>query len=186
MTEPAVLVSSPYRLTPAAYFRVAAGEKLPFAAGVAMAVVLVALAIGLVYDLRLVMVALILLFLVAPLVVAYIYYSKLLTREAHEALARKHVEIQSGQSITEHIHAVRHDEETVPTVISDEGGAGDKDAIVQSNKWMWTELKAIREHGKLIVITFTTTSRTVIVPRASFDNQSELDTLIYTRSAEKY
>lgn len=79
-----------FRLTPAKYLRVAAGKLLPgVTAG--MALPLVACLVAACFDLRWAFVALILLFLVAPTLMAYIYFYKLLAPEAREALQLKKI-----------------------------------------------------------------------------------------------
>lgn len=84
------IITEPFRLTPAKYLRVAAGKLLPSVmAGVAVPVIVCLVAAC--FDLRWAFVALILLFLVAPTLIAYIYFYKLLTPEAHEALQTKRV-----------------------------------------------------------------------------------------------
>lgn len=79
-----------FRLTPAKYLRVAAGKLLPaVTAGVALPVT--ACLVAACFDLRWAFVALILLFLVAPTLMAYIYFYKLLAPEAREALQPKKI-----------------------------------------------------------------------------------------------
>lgn len=86
----ATFTTEQFRLTPAKYLRVAAGKLLP-AVTACMALPLVACLVAACFDLRWAFVALILLFLVAPTLMAYIYFYKLLAPEAREALQPKKI-----------------------------------------------------------------------------------------------
>lgn len=94
------IVSKTYRLTPAAYFKIAAGDILPKLL-VPFALLTLAAAIGAIFDMRWALVALILIFLVAPFIIGHIYFSRLLTPQAQRALSPKHVTIVGGTRITE-------------------------------------------------------------------------------------
>lgn len=59
---------------------------------VGLAIPLIACLIASLWDLRFAFVALILVFLVFPMVIAYVYFSKLLTPEAQKAIWPKHLE----------------------------------------------------------------------------------------------
>lgn len=84
------MTTEPFRLSPAKYLRVAAGKLLPRVLTV-LAVPVMACFVAACFDLRWAFVGLILLFLVAPTLIAYIYFYKLLTPEAREALQPKKI-----------------------------------------------------------------------------------------------
>lgn len=100
MTELA-FSSKPFKLTPAIYFRIAAGAQLPTLAATAVILLLVSAAAAVIVDIRMIFIGLILVMLVIPFVVVNIYFKKLLTTEARYALARKQVVVQSDGSLLE-------------------------------------------------------------------------------------
>lgn len=100
MTELA-FSSKPFKLTPAIYFRIAAGAQLPTLAAMAVLLLLVATVAAVLVDLRIIFIGLIIVLLVIPFVVVNIYFKKLLTPQARFALARKQVVARSDGSLVE-------------------------------------------------------------------------------------
>lgn len=104
--------SQPYRLTPATYFRIVAGAKLPTLIATAMLTLFAATVAAVIIDLRILLVALIIIFLILPFGAAHIYYNTLLTADARYALAKKQVTLHADGSITETFLPADDDDET--------------------------------------------------------------------------
>lgn len=85
------IVTEPFRTTPTDYLRNTSRALMPKIA-VALAVPLIACLVASLWDLRFAFVALILVFLVFPMVIAYVYFSKLLTPQAQRAIWTKRIE----------------------------------------------------------------------------------------------
>lgn len=99
MNNLSAIISDSYRLTPADYLKISAGAMLPTLA-IAITIIFTASVIASFFDIRMLFVALIIIFIIAPMVIAHLYFSALLTPEAREALATRHVEIIPGKQIT--------------------------------------------------------------------------------------
>ncbi|MCM1292722.1 MAG: hypothetical protein NC111_02115 [Bacteroides sp.] len=149
----AIIKTLPYKLTPAAYFKVAAGSIIPTFAALSILIVLVAGALAVIFDLRILLVALILLFLVIPFIVANIYFSRLLSPSAQKAIHLKSVEIVPFTSISE-------------TLISDNGP---DNVTCRTIHYPWSTVKSIRQTSKQIIITLTPDNYTLIVPLDTVD-----------------
>lgn len=91
-------VTESYKLTPATYLRVALHKQSPMLA-VIICIPVIACLIGSYWDLRMLFVALIFIFLVAPMVLAHTYFNRMLTIEAQRSLSAKHVEVAPGKYI---------------------------------------------------------------------------------------
>ncbi len=151
------IATETYRLTPAVYFRITAGALLPAVAGAAAAAVIAMLIAALIFDLRLALVALILLFLIVPFVIGHIYFSRLLTTDARYALTPKHITIIPGESVTETFHSA--DEENTPP---------------EPRQWPWSEIQRISATSKYVTIRFLSQPYTLIIPLSSVDNRNAL------------
>lgn len=92
------VVTESFRLTPTAYLRIHASALLPKLVAF-LTIPFVAGLIASLWDIRWALVSLILLFIVYPMVVAYIYFSLLFTVDARKALSPKHVSIRPGKFI---------------------------------------------------------------------------------------
>lgn len=130
------IVSETYRLTPAAYFRIAAGDVLPKLL-MTLAILILAASIGAIFDLRCALVALILIFLVAPFTVGHIYFSRLLTPQAQRALSPKHVTIVAGTQITE----------------TPESADGENTPLPEKT-YMWNEITDVGIRNRILTIRF--------------------------------
>lgn len=157
MTDPVIITTKTYRLTPVVYFRIAAGARLPTIIGIIAAISFIALVLGTLLDLRFIFIALILIFLITPVAVGHIYYSKLLTVEARYALALKRLEIYPEHHITE-IFESADDANTPPA----------------PRQWQWAEIARKRTDGKNLIVTFTDTDATLIIPFSSVENSNDL------------
>ena len=93
--------SQPFKLTPATYFRIVAGAKLPTLLATALLILFISTVAAVIVDLRIILVGLILIFLVIPFIALHIYYNILLTADARFALSRKTVTFHPDGSITE-------------------------------------------------------------------------------------
>lgn len=93
-----LLSTATFRTSPTDYLKLTAG-RMATGLSVALALPIAACAVAAVFDIRWIFVALILVFLVFPLIVGYIYFSKLLTPAAQQALTPKHLEFLTDGSI---------------------------------------------------------------------------------------
>lgn len=137
MTEQNHIITETYRLTPTAHLKVAAGAMLP-TFGWISSILLSAAIIASIFDIRFVFMALIIFFILIPMMMSYIYFSKLLTVEAQRSLSPKHILIIPGQSITEIPESADESSDPLP-----------------SQKRLWTEIADCRKSGNIIVIDFT-------------------------------
>lgn len=137
MTEHNQVITETYRLTPTAYLKVAAGAMLPVFGWISAALLSAAL-IASVFDIRFVFVALIIIFILIPMMMSYIYFSKLLTIEARRSLSPKHIVVIPGKSITEIPESV--EEASVP---------------LPAETHLWRDIADCRKAGRMIVVEFT-------------------------------
>lgn len=146
------VITDSFRLTPAVYFRIAAGAMLPILLGIATSGMLVCLVLSLIFDLRLLLVGLILLFLITPFAVGHIYFSKLLTPEAQMALTPKVIEIRPGISIIE--IPISADQENRP---------------LTPVEHRWGEITGMRQTNQYLVVQMTTSPKSpLIIPTNVF------------------
>lgn len=101
MTDKEKITTQPYRLTPATYFKIAAGAKLPSIIASAILLLFISAVAAVLFDLRILLIGLIAVFLILPFLVLHIYYNILLTSSARFALSRKTVTFNSDGSMTE-------------------------------------------------------------------------------------
>lgn len=144
-------------MSPASYFRTIGGSTIAKTIGLLAAAVLIAAAIGVVYDLRILLVALIIAFIIIPFVIGHIYFSKLLTTDAQAALSPKHVDIIPGAMIREVFESA--DEENQPRAPRD---------------WGWDEITDRRLTGKNITISFRNTTYKLIIPTSAIKPKSAI------------
>lgn len=156
-TDSIRITTETYRLTPAVYFHITAGAMLPAVAAVAAVAVVATLIAALIFDLRLMFVALILIFLIIPFVIGHIYFSRLLTTDARYALTPKHVTIIPGESVTETFHSA--DEENTPP---------------EPRQWPWDEIQIISASDKYVTIRFRSQPYALIIPLAAVTDRNAL------------
>jgi len=156
-TDSIRITTETYRLTPAVYFRVTAGAMLPAVAGTAAVAVVATLIAALIFDLRLMFVALFLIFLIIPFVIGHIYFSRLLTTDARYALTPKHVTIIPGESVTETFHSA--DEENTPP---------------EPRQWPWGKIENISATSRYITIRFRSQPYALIIPLAAVTDRNAL------------
>ena len=96
----AVFESTPFRLTSSVYFRIAVRQKLPKVALSLALPFLILLVAGVIFDSRMLFIALMIPFIFAPVVMSHIYYSTLLQPEARRALSLQKVILEPGKSMT--------------------------------------------------------------------------------------
>lgn len=148
MTDPGLIITETYRLTPATYFKTTAGVMLPGVLAACALLVTGAAIAAILFDLRIILVALIILFLIVPFVISHIYFSKLLTAEAQQALTPKHVEISPGESVKEFFES--SDKENIP---------------LQPICHDWKDISEAKINNKNIILTFSNkNSTTLIIP----------------------
>jgi len=156
MTDPELITTETYRLTPATYFKTAAGVMLPSVLATCTLLVLGAAVAAILFDLRIILVALIILFLIVPFIISHIYYSKLLTVEAQQALTPKHVEIRPGKSVKEIFES--SDEANTP---------------LQPICYDWEQISEVNINNKNIILTFSNkNSSTLIIPISAIPYQT--------------
>lgn len=156
-TDSILITTETYRLTPAVYFHITAGAMIPAVAAVAAVAVVATLIAALIFDLRLMFVALILIFLIIPFVIGHIYFSRLLTTDARYALTPKHVTIIPGESVTETFHSA--DEENTPP---------------EPRQWPWDEIENISATSRYITIRFRSQPYALIIPLAAVTDRNAL------------
>lgn len=155
MTDPETIITKTYRLTPATYFRIAAGAKLPTLLATAILIAIASTAAAIVIDLRIILVALIILMLVLPFVIAHIFYSKLLTKDAGYALMPKKVVIIPGKSVCE-IYSPQTEEESQ-----------EKNRTITDRLFGWEGLRSVRKTANNLILTFTNSEYNLVIPLES-------------------
>jgi len=93
-----MITTQSFRLTPAAYLRVTAAGLISTTA-IYSTTLLAICAIAAIFDIRWLILALIIAFLIIPIGIFHIYYSRLLTTEAQRSLSVKHIEIIPNQTL---------------------------------------------------------------------------------------
>ena len=109
--EPRTIESTIFRISPTTYLQATAGSLMPrlwLFAGLPLLACLIAA----IWEPRMLLIALILLFLIIPMAVFHIYFSRLLTEEARFAVTPKHVTVSPDGTITVTFHGA--DEENTP------------------------------------------------------------------------
>lgn len=184
MTDNRHITTEQYRLTPATYFRIAAGARLPTLLATALLVALTSTMAAILFDLRILLVALIALFLIFPFVVAHIYYSKLLTTDAQYALMPKKVEIIPGITISEIYSPTDVADDTDALQKSDEAPSAESGKYpdpgqpetgsrpVPDRHFEWKELRSARTTSKELILTLTDDGYNLIIPLKTI---SEID-----------
>lgn len=157
------IVTNTFKLTPAAYFRIAAGAMLPKLITIGSLIIIAALILAGITDIRFLLVALIIIFIIIPMVVGHIYFSRLLTTEAQYALMPKRVVVVPDESITEIFESA--DLENRPP---------------QTRLFRWDAISSRRISGKNLVIVFGKSDYTLIIPLSSFDSKTPIENLTDT------
>lgn len=127
-----------YRLTPTAYFRMAAGAILPAMLSSALLAILLCATLAVLFDLRIIFVGLIIIFLIIPFAVGHIYYSRLLTVEAQRALSPKCVVINKDSFLKE-VFVSSDEENTPPLPVTHQ----------------WNEISGVRLTSTYIIVTLS-------------------------------
>lgn len=154
-------VTESYKLTPTIYLRVALHKLLPTLA-VIICIPVIACLIGSYWDSRMLFVALIFIFLVAPMVLAHIYFSRMLTTEAQRSLSAKHVEVSPGQYIKVIYEGTG--ESPVPSPITID----------------WDEIESCRMFNREIAIYTLKHSQPLIIPMSTLP--THIDPMIFCTS----
>lgn len=157
------IVTDTFKVTPAAYFKIAAGAVFPKLIVFCALIIIAAIAAGAVFDIRFLLVALIIIFIVVPMIVGHIYFSRLLTAQAQYALMPKRVVIIPDESITEVFESA--DPENVPP---------------HTRLFRWDSISSRKISGKNLAIVFGNSDYTLIVPLNSFGNDVPLENLTDT------
>lgn len=118
MTESDLIITDVFRTSPATYLKYAAGSMIMTLAVMAAAILAAGLVMWAAVDVRWMLVALIIVMLIFPMTVCYIYFSKLLTTEARRAVTPKHVEIRPGHSVSEIFQPADENIPPVATVVT--------------------------------------------------------------------
>lgn len=154
------IVTDTFKLTPAAYFRIAAGAVFPKLTSLCLVIIVVAITAGAIFDIRFFLVALIVIFIVIPMVVGHIYFSKLLTAEAQYTLMPKRVVIVPDESISEVFESA--DPENIPP---------------RTRLFRWDTISSRKISGKNLVIVFGKNDYTLIIPLSSIGDNVPIDEL---------
>ena len=155
------IITDSFKLTPAVYFKIAVGAILPRLLVFGSVLMLTTLIVGLIIDLRIVLVALTFPFIIFPLIISHIYFSKLLTTEAQFALRPKHIVINIGQEITEIFDS--NENETNP---------------LKNRAWKWDTIQSRKVTGKFIVIRFYKNDYTLIIPLNSITDNNHIHLIV--------
>lgn len=156
MTKP--IITDTFKLSPTVYFKIAAGAILPKLMLISSSTLLITLIISLLVDIRFVLVTLIILFLLIPMIVSHIYFSKLLTREAQYALTTKHVIINLEKEIIETFES-----------------ANDENTPLSPRHWQWKNIKSRKISGKNLVIRFHDKDYTLIIPLNAINRDIDIN-----------
>lgn len=157
------IVTDIFKLTPAAYFRIAAGAVLPKLVVLWTSIIIAAIAAGVFFDIRILLVALIIIFIVVPMIVGHIYFSRLLTADARYALMPKRVVIVPDESITEVFESA--DPENIPP---------------QTRLFRWNIISSRRISGKNLIVGFNDSDYILIIPLSSFGSDVPTEELADT------
>lgn len=161
MTKP--IISESYKLTPATYFKIAAGAIFPKLLCIGIVFMLTSLTIGLIFDIRYILIALIIAFIVMPMIISHIYFSKLLTTDAQFALKTKHIIINPEEDISEIFDYTEDDT-----------------ALISPRKWQWSSIKSKKIIGKNLVISFHKSEYALIIPLKSINYNHNINSIIDT------
>ena len=148
-----------FRIAPSAYLKIGAEKSLPFILG-CLAIPLTGCLIGAVFDIRWAFVGVILATLVYPAVIAYVYYTRLLTPEAHRAVSPKKIEFHAPDRID--IVYVTADEESEP---------------ISSETIRWQTLESAIVSGNHMLISIKNCRNPLVVPLDSFPRADDVDNL---------
>ncbi len=160
--ESGTVTTSSFRVGPGAYLRYSARSVVPrllFAVCIPFIACLIASA----WDLRWAFVALIILFLVAPMAVGYIYFSQLLTPEAQKALSPKQVTLPAPDSglpapdSTVTVTYLSSDEENTPP---------------PPVTFYWSDINKLIEARKYLIIESDSLGYPLIIPVSSLNDQA--------------
>ncbi|MCM1401861.1 MAG: hypothetical protein NC189_07580 [Bacteroides sp.] len=144
------VTTEPFRATPGAYFRYSA-RRVIVRLGLITAVPVAAALLASLLDMRWAFVALILVFLVAPMAVAYIYFTRVLTIEAQRALSPKCVTLQPGIDLT--VTYVSADEENTP---------------LPAQAIAWQDIDSIELNGCYLTVESRMLGYPLLIPTESF------------------
>lgn len=148
-----------FRIPPSVYLKISAKKSRPLLLS-ALALPVVGSFIGAVFDLRWAFVGLILTTLVYPTLVTYVYYTRLLTAEAHRAVSPKKIEIHAPERID--IIYVSADDESEP---------------LSAESIPWTHLQsAVVSNGRLL-ISIEGCRNPLVVPVDSFRTADDVNKL---------
>lgn len=135
-----------FRLSPAEYLTVSYRRLLPRLISI-MALPIIICGIAALTDIRWALVGLIILFLVYPMAMAYIYFSKLLTVEAQQALCPKRVTVSANRNL--HIVYEPPAEEIAPPPAKEVSA---------------TDITSARQVGRHIVFTIPSLGYPLLIP----------------------
>lgn len=107
-------VTDSFRITPTDYLRHSARQTISRLA-VILIVPLLVCAVASVWDLRFAFIALILLFLVFPMVISYVYFTRLLTADARRAVWPKHLEFSERNKTVSVVYESADEENAAPS-----------------------------------------------------------------------
>ncbi len=144
-----LITSDVFRISPVTYLRITAGDILPRLLWF-IVIPILGLLIWSLWDVRMLLVALILMFLVIPFAVFHVYFSRLHTSDAQSAISPKRVSILPNQHINIVYNSI--EEEKVP---------------LQSEFIEWSLIENIDVTSKWIVIYINGHKQPLIIPISS-------------------
>lgn len=160
--EADTVTTSCFRVGPGAYLRYSARSVVPRLM-LAVCIPFLACLIASAWDMRWAFVALIILFLVAPMAVGYIYFSRLLTSEAQKALSPKQVTLPNPAKETP-----GPDETVTVTYVS----ADEENTPPPPVSFRWGDIKKITDARKYLILESGQLGYPLIIPVSSMNNQS--------------
>lgn len=160
---PTTVTTDCFRISPGIYLRYTARSVVPRLA-LAICVPFIACCIAAVWDLRWAFVALILIFLVAPMIVGYIYFSRLLTPQARKALSPQKVTLPDYRSNT------KTECQLTVTYIS----ADDENTPPSPVSFPWNNVQKITETRKYLIIEADALGYPLIIPKSSLTNETQI------------
>lgn len=151
--------STPFSISSFDYFKIISMQHINYfllAAGVSTCMLTI---LAGVYDLRYILLALILIFLVAPFYVFHIYINYMLTKQAALSISNKRVEINIGKNITETFIPVNDDDnQSLPR---------------KTQSWLWTDINSFDHTKRFMIFTFSSTNNyKLIIPHNSINDFS--------------
>lgn len=150
-----IVATDRFITSPSAFFNAKLHDSYPRIALLVAGIIVITIGIATLIDKRVYFAGVMLLFVIAPMIMAYIYFKELLTYNAYLALSPKRVKIDSERNIiiTYEKRDENNEEEPPPA---------------QPQRINGSEVKQIRELGNYILIEADTIGYPLIIPITAF------------------